>query len=635
MKARQAIANTKPPARQQVDGTREAHSTDILLNLDHRPADQTTGRMMEIEEDDILRNVAAGGSMDFSAWPALLPRVVSRIEKVEHGHIAHDDFPIPTLPPPPSTTITIPSSIPHPTNEPGSETTANFLSPLPSSPTEPASSSSSQDTNKENTPVAQRTAAPPTSVPARAAPLPPGTLPPQVAHMLSEITSTLTSTFPTNPPHTLQRLSELVLAPKGHYRSLTNYLHALDRVVRVTSSLDIYPLPLVHAESTAALPNGDSDMAPAPSLWAAPGSDEALGGALLTPIPWLQASHQGIGGGGSPQPQHSPPTATTSETPGPANDLEGEVRTESTETIDGPNGVGSIETVSVSVNGIPSMGARGVGVTQGELLRQEQRAGVVPVSQLVPTHRVHTGHPGDGSGASAAAAQQVQARIHHAQVNARSGAPPDSSTSTSASSSTPSSATLEEEEDGRGQGEAAMGSTSEPATTGEAAANAPVSSINSTGPEDEERPHARGPEEIGSHDVGPQSASNTSTIDGPGGIEMQGIDLQAAVGRKAVAVPTDESSTSTAPGTTERAAKTEQQKPQEQEEDDGDKMDVEVEALTTPKREAEDQLASAASKKLKEDPEAAATGAGGEKHGKGEEDGDGDKGDADAMDKDE
>ncbi|VUC21271.1 unnamed protein product, partial [Clonostachys rosea] len=41
----------------------------------------------------------------------------------------------------------------------------------------------------------------------------------------------------------------------------------------------------------------------------------------------------------------------------------------------------SIETVSVSFNGIPSIG-RARGVTQGELLRQEQRAGVVPVSQL-------------------------------------------------------------------------------------------------------------------------------------------------------------------------------------------------------------------------------------------------------------
>ncbi|RAL60496.1 hypothetical protein DID88_000271 [Monilinia fructigena] len=81
----------------------------------------------------------------------------------------------------------------------------------------------------------------------------------------------------------------------------------------------------------------------------------------------------------------------------------GEVRTESTETIDGPNGPGGVETVSVSVNGISSVGSHAMmsllssqglsnsgeqglraegGVTQGELLRQEQKAGVVPASQL-------------------------------------------------------------------------------------------------------------------------------------------------------------------------------------------------------------------------------------------------------------
>ena len=70
--------------------------------------------------------------------------------------------------------------------------------------------------------------------------------------------------------------------------------------------------------------------------------------------------------------------------------------------IDGPNGLGGIETVTVSMNGISStrgdmtvsppnetngivsLRAEG-GVTQGELLRQEQRAGVVPVTQL--SHR--------------------------------------------------------------------------------------------------------------------------------------------------------------------------------------------------------------------------------------------------------
>ena len=55
-----------------------------------------------------------------------------------------------------------------------------------------------------------------------------------------------------------------------------------------------------------------------------------------------------------------------------------DLRTESTSVIDGPNGVGSVETVTVAVNSgntRPTTAA----VTQGELIRQEQEAGVVPV----------------------------------------------------------------------------------------------------------------------------------------------------------------------------------------------------------------------------------------------------------------
>lgn len=120
--------------------------------------------------------------------------------------------------------------------------------------------------------------------------------------------------------------------------------------------------------------------------------------------------------------------------------------------IDGPNGMGGIETVSVSVNGIQSttkeqgngnLRAEG-GVTQGELLRQEQRAGVVPAAQL------QGGLRGDSEG---------------------------------------------------------MG-------------------------EVDEAPHARGPEEIGMEDMGPQGASASERIRMGSGSGMQGIDVEAAVGRR-------------------------------------------------------------------------------------------------------
>ncbi|KAI1827138.1 hypothetical protein F4861DRAFT_433449 [Xylaria intraflava] len=538
--------------------------------------------MMEIDDDEILRSVAADGLMDYSVWPALLPRVIARIEKV-----SHEGFPIPNLPPPPpppqllplAPTTAIPSS-PSIPRAPGSDLSDNFLPPLPSSPTEPHMSSSPSDTNKENNPVAvtdSQPAPPPpppqsASAPATSALPSPGRLPPQIAAMVSEITSCLKSTFPTYPPHTIQRVAELVINPRQHYRSLAPYLHALDRAVHVTSGSNVYPLPLAYTEVPGSRINGVLEAPTRQSPWASPGSDEALGGALLTPIPWLTHNHQPVTSSPA-QPQQVQATLPTPEVPA---ELEREVRTESTETIDGPNGVGSIETVSVSVNGIPSMGARGVGVTQGELLRQEQRAGVVPVSQLVPSHHIHP-----GSNPSVAAQHQIQARIQQqralaqSQIQARAPSPAESPASSSASNAAPipSSTTPE--------GESARVATADtvPRT---------VPSVHSNNAEDEEKPHARGPEEIGADDLGPQTTrtSTLPTSTSTSGM-MQGIDIQAAVGRK----PLDTS----IPPKTEGKAKDSNQ--------DSDEMDVEEDGqparASTPKRDAEEQLEGTSSKKLK------------------------------------
>ncbi|ETS82000.1 hypothetical protein PFICI_07002 [Pestalotiopsis fici W106-1] len=473
--------------------------------------------------------------------------------------IAHEEFAIPNLPPP--APVVIPSSVPHP--PPSDSDTENFLPPLPSSPTNPPSTTSSQDTNKENTPLVTRalpqvTSAPAPHVPAPV-PLPPGTLPIQIRELLDEITRTLTDTFPANPPHTIQRLAELVLTPKHHYKSLPTYLHALDRVVHVTSGLNVYPLPPAIPDMSTTgglLSNGVSDGS-GPNPFATPGSDEALGGALLTPIPWLQphgpetnalsppnsSSSQGDSSTGSDRANSGSgaPDSTPSESP--------ELRTESTETIDGPNGMGSIETVTVTVNGLPNMGTRGVGVTQGELLRQEQRAGVVPVSQLASHLSSHHHH----AAAAAAAAQQR-----------------------SSQAATPSSTAV------------AAGSAVE---SGEV-----VGTVQ--GADEDEKPHARGPEEIGAEDMGPQpeGASNTNYhVGGPGAsLEMQGIDVEAAVGRKAT-----ESHSSPEPKVSAESASNGETKDAEE----SDKMEgVETPSArsATPKREAEDEL-EGERKKIKED----------------------------------
>ena len=471
--------------------------------------------------------------------------------------IAHNDFPIPILPQP---RIASPPQEPH------------FLAPLPSSdPIEPPSSatnnnndssSSSQETNKENT-----NPAPPPPAPASRAVEPdsattpePGALPPQIIGLMSEITMTLTDSFPLYPPHTIQRLSELVVAPRQHYRSLASYLHALDRVVHVTSGSNIYPLPPAVPDmsnmSIASSAGGGKELsswlnggAPGSSSSSSSssaglhvGSDEALGGALLTPIPWLQraaaaAAAAESDGATTSSPiddsasSTSPTSASSSQPAGQSQPQQqqqqqqaanrrmgGEVRTESTETIDGPNGVGSIETVSVSVNGIPSHGAAAIqlqqqqqlqlqrGVTQGELLRQEQRAGVVPAAQLARQQA-------DGDAAAA---------TPEGSLDAVATAAP-------------------------GEGDADGTS------------------------EEDEIPHARGPEEIGAADTGPQKESNYI-----GGLDLQGIDVEAAVGRKAAEPPAA------------AAAEDDQQH---------------VGRSSTPKREADDELAAEVpSKKLREDP---------------------------------
>lgn len=170
---------------------------------------------------------------------------------------------------------------------------------------------------------------------------------------------------------------------------------------------------------------------PSPQV-AALGSDESLGGALLTPIPWLQNR-------GS----------------------QSELISESTEMVDGPNGAGRIETVTVgmlngnSIAHAPTPGTSGVSqiasshpdgetlpstgpVTQGEILRQEQEAGV------------------------------VLSNPHSLGSNAR--------------------ATMGEMEGG--------------------------STVVETVEAEDEAPHARGPETIGMEDTGPQKASSTLDIEG-------------------------------------------------------------------------------------------------------------------------
>jgi hypothetical protein len=224
----------------------------------------------------------------------------------------------------------------------------------------PIASQESHTTDKENAPP-DTPARPP--IPAFGANS--SNLPPDVTTFYSSIRNTLSTNFAKDPPHTIQRLAELVLEPKRRYKFLPPYLRALDRVVSVSSPLTLFPLPQAVLPTAGGLLNGTTSAinTQTPTL----GSDESLGGALLTPIPWLQ------------------------------NRGQNELVSESTEMVDGPNGAGRIETVTVGMlasRGRPDAASNQVSqiasshpdgetlpatgaVTQGELLRQEQEAGIV------------------------------------------------------------------------------------------------------------------------------------------------------------------------------------------------------------------------------------------------------------------
>src|SRR5690606_26801082 len=56
--------------------------------------------------------------------------------------------------------------------------------------------------------------------------------------------------------------------------------------------------------------------------------------------------------------------------------------------------------------------------------------------------------------------------------------------------------------------------------------------------DEDEVPHARGPDEIGAADTGPQSAAAANYIASGGSpMDVQGIDVEAAVGRKVQSPP--------------------------------------------------------------------------------------------------
>lgn len=259
------------------------------------------------------------------------------------------EFPLPIAPPPEEPHIYSSDSPPNHTT--GAADEARSPRPLPPVPTFDSSTSTILSHVPESEPPSQ-----PSSP----------DIPQALIAQLQSVTTTLRTYFSDGPPHTIQRLAELVLTPTKHHRTLPAWLRAVDRVVSVSSTADIFPLPTAqplppgmvdtlmvngvssNGNTLSGVSNGSSFSAFGLSHDSL-GSDESLGGALLTPIPWLRNGD-----------------AVTLSSP-------------------------SSDKLDVEAEMVPSRDDGGV--TQGELIRMEQERGIVPMSQ--GNHRVESARPAE------------------------------------------------------------------------------------------------------------------------------------------------------------------------------------------------------------------------------------------------
>ncbi|KAJ5504161.1 Protein phosphatase 4 core regulatory subunit R2 [Penicillium fimorum] len=231
---------------------------------------------IKITDEEALQTAANGGSIDLERWHGMAGPLIERLE-----YIVYNVFPMPQARPEPIVQQPFP----------------NHSSLANSIPPESNNKENTSPTDIQTSLQAARTGSPPSgeqvpdSQPQPSGASTDGQLPPPLAFLLSAIRSSIKSFFEDKPPHTIQRLAELVLYPTKHYKTLPAYLRAVDRVVSVTSSADIFPFqtPAVTDAQTngLVLPANSNGVYMAPDFAHGLGSDESLGGALLTPIPWL------------------------------------------------------------------------------------------------------------------------------------------------------------------------------------------------------------------------------------------------------------------------------------------------------------------------------------------------------------
>ncbi|KAJ5777815.1 hypothetical protein N7520_001061 [Penicillium odoratum] len=228
-------------------------------------------------DEEALEAVANGRSIDLEKWAGIVAPLLERLE-----YIVYNVFPMPRVP---SGSLNS-----QPFSRPSTQITdVNFVPPE-SSNKENAVPGDSQTPPRVEAPSSPSTERVSDSQPQSSAQQEDNSLPPPLAFLLTSIRSSIQSFFVEKPPHTIQRLAELILRPTAHYKTLPAYLRAVDRVVSVTSGADIFPFntPANSDQSNGLLhPSNSAGTYLTADYTLGLGSDESLGGALLTPIPWL------------------------------------------------------------------------------------------------------------------------------------------------------------------------------------------------------------------------------------------------------------------------------------------------------------------------------------------------------------
>ncbi|KAF3925215.1 hypothetical protein ABW20_dc0103751 [Dactylellina cionopaga] len=288
------------------------------------------------ELDALVTQMAADSTIELEHWPDVLEYMLKRLD-----WIAYNSFPLPKPPPllgpkPPASISRESTVLIQPSEEQDSNPSTQAVAENRDSSQTPTNATS--DPSAPTVDVEATQPDPPTEAPTASQDQPPTSeeekfLPPTLLSSLTSITTLLSTSFTHAPPHTIQRFAELLLKPNKHYRSLAKFLRACNRVISVTSGLDKFPLPISHDGThpvSNTIPIGSGLV----------NENEEITGATLTPIPWASAreyvANQNGDAAGSP------------------------ASGEAAATLSGDDGAG---------------------ISQGELLRKEQEAGVVPLSQ--------------------------------------------------------------------------------------------------------------------------------------------------------------------------------------------------------------------------------------------------------------